>query len=1596
MFKKLFLLVLTLTILAGGSLSYGQTVQKLQGYCEDGGQTVTTDGRTSTTKVQRSYPSCTVTVYVSGTTTLATIYSDESSTPKANPFVADSTGAWFFYGAVGRYDTRFSGGGIATPFTKSGLWVVVPGGGGGGLSGGGTTNRIAKWSGASSLDNSILNQVGTSEITLVNGRFNLQSKQQVLEVANEAVTGTTQDRLAKLTGAPSTAIVAGTSDTSGILGIVVANAGTTGSAQIAIAGRYNCEFDGATTAGNYVISSATTAGKCADGGSTPPTTRQVIGRVLSTNGASGTYEILLTGPGGYSSAGSYASGGTINPGTLNDLGYYASAGTTISPLALSSIDFRISGGTLYTKNTRKAINLIDYGADPSGVGNSTTAIQNWITDCQASHIYVCYAPGGLYLTDPITQSLNGLRLEGDGREKTVFKARVANNPVISITSANYFVNTTIDGIGFEGQGKSSGLSGHCVSISDATGGTAQFEISNASFTNCGGKGLYIPYMFAGRFRNLIFDEIGDNHMEIQGGSATIVEGVDFKTVEANKVALWIYSGNPVVTGNNGIEPDSGSGSIWGRFGRSAADGDGADSYVIGATFTGNNVEDFKGTGWQFRTGSGGSTYAGNTFISPSSGTVTALYYQFLSGTELGIWSGGTFTLQGTAAWTNSQPVHSRGYAPFYVSGTNTPTDFYEWNAAEVRSLPYVRPELLAGTTENGLKVSNFFSDAIFDSSLAGSLTGTTDPSGNASRIILQTGSASRPVYSFAGDSDTGMYNSLGNILWSTDGTLRMTLNNSYGLVLGNNSTGTGKFTAQGLSASTGFYVRTASAPGSQGGLVMPFEGGGLTFGPGIWWAGGAYNAISGLWLSNGLNWQSASSTHSQWKIRKSTGTSSEGDIVLNLHPDDGYVGFNPFGTSAGNTSESRYLELAANGTNYVGFKAPDSIAANRIWTLPSADGSASQCLQTNGSGVLSFGACGSGGGMSIGGAVTSGTAGSVLFVNSGPVLAQDNTNFYWDDTNNRLSLGGIGGAPAAPLHVLADSSNLGVRVKANAAAINVDLSSDGSVGFLGTTTNHPLELWTNSTTRVRIEAGGLVGINDATPGAQLDVTANGTGTIGAIVNGASGATADLLKLQINGTDIIRFVPVSGDVNTVLSDGALATTATDGFVYFPSMAGVPSGVPTGYTGTIPLVIDSTNSRLYGRIGGSWVNLSGGSGITIGTTTITSGTTTRVLYNNAGVVGEYAVTGTGNAVLSASPTLTGTVAAAGATFSGTITQTSASATAFESGPNGSTNPVFRLVNSTASSATGLSITGNAAGSGVTLTALSSGSNEGITINAKGTGNITINNQAVISGMTIGGNDIFRAGRVQIGTSNSSVLDFYTNNVISASIGGITGAVRSLGLGSDMSFGFVNTSSPSGASLDTTIRRAAAANLAFGAVDAASPVAQTLSVQSVVAGTSNTAGADWTLKTSAGTGTGDPGKFIIQSAKAGSSGTAQNTYATVWAIQSNQNYGAAENDLGTTSGSVTVDFKNGNFQKVTMNGNITTFTWNNIQPGAWYVVQLIQDATGGRTVAKPSNVILPGGGSGGNIPGLTGSANAKDELWCRSNGTTATCFVVADVKN
>ena len=55
----------------------------------------------------------------------------------------------------------------------------------------------------------------------------------------------------------------------------------------------------------------------------------------------------------------------------------------------------------------------------------------------------------------------------------------------------------------------------------------------------------------------------------------------------------------------------------------------------------------------------------------------------------------------------------------------------------------------------------------------------------------------------------------------------------------------------------------------------------------------------------------------------------------------------PLGASAGNTYELRFMELAANGSNYIGFKGPDSVATNYTYVWPDGAPSAGQLLSAS-------------------------------------------------------------------------------------------------------------------------------------------------------------------------------------------------------------------------------------------------------------------------------------------------------------------------------------------------------------------------------------------------------------------------------------------------------------------------------------------------------------------------------------------------------------------------------------------------------------------------------------------------------------------------
>ena len=70
----------------------------------------------------------------------------------------------------------------------------------------------------------------------------------------------------------------------------------------------------------------------------------------------------------------------------------------------------------------------------------------------------------------------------------------------------------------------------------------------------------------------------------------------------------------------------------------------------------------------------------------------------------------------------------------------------------------------------------------------------------------------------------------------------------------------------------------------------------------------------------------------------------------------------------------------------------------------------------------------------------------------------------------------------------------------------------------------------------------------------------------------------------NNTEQMR-ITAAGNIVAGAS-AALATTATDGFLYVPTCAGTPTGTPTAITGMAPIVVDTTNNKLYFYSGGTW--------------------------------------------------------------------------------------------------------------------------------------------------------------------------------------------------------------------------------------------------------------------------------------------------------------------------------------------------------------------------------------------------------------------------
>lgn len=194
---------------------------------------------------------------------------------------------------------------------------------------------------------------------------------------------------------------------------------------------------------------------------------------------------------------------------------------------------------------------------------------------------------------------------------------------------------------------------------------------------------------------------------------------------------------------------------------------------------------------------------------------------------------------------------------------------------------------------------------------------------------------------------------------------------------------------------------------------------------------------------------------------------------------------------------------------------------------------------------------------------------------------------------------------------------------------------------IGTASNTQMSFWTNNTERARLLSGGdlIIGATTALQAVgKLEVQHNSNSytqvlcsnvsagaSVGNGFNAANGTTnfyygvygtgrttsglivanrgyfysdnAAGINIGCSAAGDVRFftgglaatnqrMKITSLASVVIGNNsaALATNATDGFLYIPTCAGTPTGVPTAQTGTVAMVFDTSNNKLYIYDGG----------------------------------------------------------------------------------------------------------------------------------------------------------------------------------------------------------------------------------------------------------------------------------------------------------------------------------------------------------------------------------------------------------------------------
>ena len=276
-------------------------------------------------------------------------------------------------------------------------------------------------------------------------------------------------------------------------------------------------------------------------------------------------------------------------------------------------------------------------------------------------------------------------------------------------------------------------------------------------------------------------------------------------------------------------------------------------------------------------------------------------------------------------------------------------------------------------------------------------------------------------------------------------------------------------------------------------------------------------------------------------------------------------------------NELRFNNTA--NTFYVGFKAP-SLTASKIWTLPTADGTANYVLTTNGSGVLSWSAP----------SVTSVT------LNDSSSNAQYFTLQQSGATSGSYTNYTASGVYFIPSTNTLYTTNLSASIyKGNSETTNTDfqiafLTSTGNYDYPRINSNLTANPSTGTITATKFAGAhnGTVGATTPAAGTFTTLTATGTTTLATSLGGILKATAGVISAATAGTDYVAIsgalgTPSSGTVTNLTGTASIningtvgATTPTTGAFTTLSATSTVSG--TGFSTYLasPPAIGSTTA------------------------------------------------------------------------------------------------------------------------------------------------------------------------------------------------------------------------------------------------------------------------------------------------------------------------------------------------------------------------------------------------------------------------------------